>query len=155
MKEVKGNLLDLAENGNFDIILHGCNCFHTMNSGIAKEIRKRYPSVYEVDKKFSKYGDPAKLGTITFKELENFLIVNCYSQFNYGYSGKLYLEYGALRSCLKEVKELVKKVKPKLKSDVKIGFPLIGCGKAGGDWNVVKRIIIDELGEYDITLVKL
>ena len=46
----KGNLIDMAEAGKFHIIVHGCNCFNTMGSGIAKEIRNRYPRAYESTK---------------------------------------------------------------------------------------------------------
>ena len=28
LKHTKGNLLDLAEQGQFDIIVQGCNCYH-------------------------------------------------------------------------------------------------------------------------------
>lgn len=30
LKHVKGNLLNLAEAGQFDIVVQGCNCFNTM-----------------------------------------------------------------------------------------------------------------------------
>jgi O-acetyl-ADP-ribose deacetylase (regulator of RNase III) len=155
MKEIYNNLLDLAEAGEFDIIIHGCNCFHTMNSGIAKQIRERYPDVYEADKIFSKYGDASKLGTITYKDLGDFVVVNCYTQFRYGYDGERYVEYGAVRSCLKELKSLYEKVKKnKVIEKIRIGIPLIGCGKAGGDWEIVKKIVNDELKEYDVTIVR-
>ena len=39
LKHTKGNLLDLAEAGEFDIVVQGCNCFNTMGGGIAREIR--------------------------------------------------------------------------------------------------------------------
>ncbi len=32
MKMVKGDLLALADAGEFDIIMHGCNCFNVMGS---------------------------------------------------------------------------------------------------------------------------
>ncbi len=32
---INGDLIDLAKNGNFDVIIHGCNCFRTMGVGIA------------------------------------------------------------------------------------------------------------------------
>ena len=35
MKVVKGNIFDLAEQGEFDVVVHGCNCFCTMGKGIA------------------------------------------------------------------------------------------------------------------------
>jgi hypothetical protein len=42
MKTVYGDLVKLAIAGNFDVIVHGCNCYHTMGAGIAKQIKKNY-----------------------------------------------------------------------------------------------------------------
>mgnify|MGYP001795501660 FL=1 len=39
MKTIKGDLVKLAIKGEFDLIIHGCNCFCTMGAGIAKTIR--------------------------------------------------------------------------------------------------------------------
>jgi O-acetyl-ADP-ribose deacetylase (regulator of RNase III) len=30
MKVIKGDLIQLAKDGKFDLIVHGCNCFCTM-----------------------------------------------------------------------------------------------------------------------------
>ena len=38
LKHAKGNLLDLAEAGEFDIVVQGCNCFCAMGGGIAREL---------------------------------------------------------------------------------------------------------------------
>lgn len=38
MKVITGNLIKLAINGDFDVIIHGCNCFCKMGAGIAKQI---------------------------------------------------------------------------------------------------------------------
>jgi O-acetyl-ADP-ribose deacetylase (regulator of RNase III) len=38
---IESNLLTMADNGDFDIICHGANCFHTMASGIAGQIVKK------------------------------------------------------------------------------------------------------------------
>jgi O-acetyl-ADP-ribose deacetylase (regulator of RNase III) len=35
----------------------------------------------------------------------------------------------------------------------KIGLPKIGCGLAGGDWNIVRQIIERELIDMDVTIV--
>ena len=40
---VKGNLLD----SNCDYICHQVNCQGVMNSGVAKQIREKWPEVYE------------------------------------------------------------------------------------------------------------
>ena len=37
-KEVVGDLIRLAKEGEFDVIAHGCNCFCTMGAGIAPQM---------------------------------------------------------------------------------------------------------------------
>lgn len=59
----KGNLLDMAESGDFDVIIHGCNCFCRMKSGIAGQIAQRYPIVVDKDNE-TRVGDMSKLGSI-------------------------------------------------------------------------------------------
>ena len=49
MKTLKGNLLNSFEK-DFNVILHGCNCFSTMGAGIAKQIAEKYPEAYRADK---------------------------------------------------------------------------------------------------------
>ena len=44
MNTIKGDLIDLAIEGKFDLIVHGCNCFNTMGKGIAKSIRQNFPA---------------------------------------------------------------------------------------------------------------
>ena len=53
LKHTKGNLIDLAEAGEFNIIVHGCNCFETMGSGIAREIHDRYPAAFDADVEYA------------------------------------------------------------------------------------------------------
>jgi O-acetyl-ADP-ribose deacetylase (regulator of RNase III) len=144
MKEVDGDLLELAMAGEFDAIAHGANCFHTMGSGIAKQISSQFPLAYEIDRK-TVYGSYNKLGTYSKATVvlpaTKFIIYNLYTQFNPGPD----LSYLALQLCLR-----------KLAVDtqgMRIGLPLIGCGIAGGDWNVVKVIIEEELSDSDITIV--
>ena len=80
---IKGNLITLAENGVFDVIIHGCNCFHVMGAGIAREIATRYPEMADIDKHLTKYGAKSKLGNYTWKKVTapngyTFNIINAY-----------------------------------------------------------------------------
>ncbi len=145
INEVYGDLVKDAE--QFDVIAHGCNCFVTMGAGIAKDIKKKFPEAYEVDLATIK-GDNTKLGTITFTKNTNPVIVNCYSQYRYGREkGVIYCNYDAIRSCMKKIKENF--------SGKKIGLPKMGCSLAGGDWAIVSKIIAEELGNENVTIVIL
>jgi O-acetyl-ADP-ribose deacetylase (regulator of RNase III) len=46
MKVTEGDLIKKAKEGEFDLIVHGCNCFCTMGGGIAKGIKREFPEAY-------------------------------------------------------------------------------------------------------------
>ena len=134
LKLAKGNLLDLAEAGAFDIIVQGCNCYCTMGSGIAKEIRARYPGAYDADLQTEK-GNIMKLGNWTEFNTGAFTIINAYTQFGFnaaGFHADLF-EYTSFDLILQKLLEL--------HGNKDFGFPYIGMGLAGGD----KQRIIGKL----------
>eukprot|EP01026_Neomeris_dumetosa_P030151 TRINITY_DN241_c0_g1_i20.p2 TRINITY_DN241_c0_g1~~TRINITY_DN241_c0_g1_i20.p2 ORF type:complete len:227 (-),score=28.58 TRINITY_DN241_c0_g1_i20:566-1246(-) len=148
-KEVEGDLIALALKGDFDIIIHGCNCFNTMGAGIAKQIKKNFPEVYQADKE-TESGSKDKMGQISYAEVERdgvtFTVVNAYIQYNYKGRGNL-VNYDSLRKAFQGVKKLF--------SGKRIGYPMIGAGLAGGDWRIIQRIVDEELKGEDHTLVRL
>lgn len=150
LKYKTGDLFDPAN--NFNVIVHGCNCFHTMKSGVAKIIAEKYPEAVEADKTLTEYGDRGKLGTIVVAAHklgdDLFLIVNAYTQYSYG-RDKQHLDYGALRSCMKMINSNF------VSSDYRVGMPLIGGGLAGGDHQEIKKILNETLTDIDITVVEL
>lgn len=155
MKEVKGNLISLAKEGHFDVIIHGCNCFHTMGAGIAKAIKEEFPKAFEADKE-TKFGDRNKLGTIslaTFQinEKADFLtVINAYTQFRTWRRGDSPpVDYTAVDNCFYEIQKQFGY------KHLRFGIPKIGTGLAGGDWKVISRIIENYLGQEDLTLVLL
>ena len=148
MKIVSGDLIHLAKNGEFDLIVHGCNCFCTMGAGIAKGIKAAFPAVFEADLATVK-GDRVKLGTCTFAEIDRngtrLVVVNAYTQFDYRGSGPK-VDYDAVRSCFRWIKQQ--------HSGKSIGLPKIGAGLAGGDWARIAAIVEEELAGEDVTLVE-
>lgn len=136
MDRIKGDLLSMAHEGKFDVIVHGCNCFHAMGSGIAKQIAEKYPRAQEADFHTPK-GDKGKLGRFSFASVEGgvkntFLIVNAYTQ--YKWSGKVdVFEYEKFDEFLSGFPELLMSLYAILNRPVLIGFPKIGCGYAKGD----------------------
>jgi O-acetyl-ADP-ribose deacetylase (regulator of RNase III) len=127
LKHTKGNLLDLAEQGQFDIIVQGCNCFNTMGGGIAREIRERYPAAALFDNETEK-GDYNKLGnyTVVYPEFTNgkFMIVNAYTQYNMS-QGTDVFEYTAFQLILEKLTFAF--------PGKRIGLPYIGMGLAKGN----------------------
>lgn len=156
MKEIKGNLIKLAKEGEFDLIIHGCNCFCKMGNGIALDIKKEFPEAYQVDQE-TYPGDKTKLGSYTSAISDipsgELIIVNAYTQYTYkrNESAKdpkmANKRYNAITQCMKKIKQDF--------SGKKIGMPMIGAGLAGGDWKIIKDIIQKELEGVDVTIVYL
>lgn len=149
MKTVRGDLIKLAMAGEFDVIIHGCNCFCAMGAGIAKAVKTQFPEAFEADRA-TKEGDRSKLGSFSHADVVRdghaITIVNAYTQFHYSGTGVI-ADYGAIRTVFEGIKSRF--------SGKRIGYPLIGAGLAGGDWRVISGIIDETLGGEDHTLVKL
>lgn len=160
MRERRGDLIKLAKEGHFDLIAHGCNCFCTMGSGIAKQIKEELYCAYEADLETER-GDINKLGNYTFAtypvgeltpdatgytfdDRNRFIIVNLYSQFTYNRKTRP-IDYEALTLGLRKINYRW--------AGKTIGLPLIGAGLAGGDWNRIKKIIETELNAMDVWIV--
>lgn len=144
LKHVKGNLIDFAEHGKFDIIVHGCNCQNTMGSGIAKEIRERYPIVYRADYNMHasvKY--PVELlgqyslhiGCPSGIEGNEFTVVNAYTQVNYMPRGVDHFEYESFALILRKLQARFPRKR--------FGFPYIGMGLAGGNKDKIMKLLED------------
>lgn len=132
------------EDGTFDYIIHGCNCYHIQGAGIAASIRFYYPDAYIEDTK-TPYGDIEKLGSYSICKLPKFSIINAYTQFKPGRCDPLML-YTA-------IDDVFAKLSKDLPIESRIGIPKIGCGIAGGKWEIIKEIIHDHMGNHDLTVV--
>lgn len=142
LKYIKGDLVRDAER-DFDVIGHGCNCWCTMGKGIALDVKNKYPGAFDADRATA-LGAKEKLGRCSVWSNDNITILNMYTQWHYtGSSVKA--DYDAIRECMRRVKEYYPRKK--------IGLPLIGAGLAGGDWNVISKIIEEELAGEDVTIV--
>ena len=148
MRVIEGDLLELALAGEFDVIVHGCNCHCTMGAGIAKSIKARFREAYAADLATPK-GDRNKLGTISFAKIErpphSLVVVNAYTQYDWQGPGRK-VDYDAVRMAMQRVKETF--------GGKRIGYPLIGAGLAGGDWKIIAPIIDETLANEEHTLVR-
>ncbi len=155
MNVVSGNLITLAERGLFDVIIHGCNCYCAMGAGIALDIKNQYPDAYQADLDTEK-GDSNKLGTFSYHQYpkeanENYglyglVVVNAYTQFLYGRG--LQADYESIDAVFKIIGQTNRN------TDIRIAYPRIGAGLAGGDWNHISQIIDKRLYGCNHTLVE-
>lgn len=170
--EVEGDLIELALQGEFDVIAHGVNCFCKQANGLAPQMVRAFGTdSFKLERSEYK-GDILKLGNIDSKlfyqekedlggkwvpypDEEAFLsgkvltVVNAYTQYGYGKNHsdgqENPLDYDALRLCLKKINHIFK--------GQHIGLPRIGAGLAGGDWEIIKMFIIGELEDCKVTVV--
>lgn len=145
------DIFQAFDDGDFQILAHQVNCQGVMAAGIAKEIKQRYPEHYKHYREeyqhlfpFGAFVVPAQVG-------ENQFVSGIYGQNFYGMAVRQ-TNYAAFTSGLWGLLEWA------VMNDLdQVGLPYgIGCGLAGGDWNVVS-LLIDECRqafEVDINIYK-
>lgn len=140
LNEVWGDLIKDAK--NYDAIIHGCNCFNVMGAGIAAQVQKVFPEAYKVDQETTA-GDESKLGSFTSARISkyNLTVINAYTQYYPGANAN----YTAIEMALVKINENFK--------GKKVAIPMIGAGIAGGDWSIIKAIIIKTLTDVNLTIV--
>lgn len=159
MKTQTGNLLTVQSG----ILVHGCNCQGAMGAGIAGQIRKKYPTVYEAyvsqhrsrglrlgDAQFvhnpewqrhaaGRHLDRANATTELPREL---IVVNAMTQQTYGNDPNVrFVDYDAVFAAFARIRLVARDAK------LTVRFPLIGAGLANGDWAILQECIREGLGE--------
>jgi len=142
---VEGNLL----NAPVDVIGHQVNCKGVMGAGIALQLRRKYSGLFDHYKEYLAT-TPRPLGTVSlYHEPGKPLVANIYGQDGYG-RDKRYTDYDALESALWELAYIANI------HGMTVGLPYgIGCGLAGGDWNIVLPMIEDIFQNVDCFIYKL
>lgn len=139
MQIEQGDLVQKAKAGEFDVIVHGCNCFCQMGAGIAKTIKQVFPAAYQADLA-TVAGDQLKLGTYSSAQVavpgRELVIVNGYTQYQWRGAG-VKANYAAIRQVFRGVKQAY--------AGHRIGYPALGAGLAGGDWALIAAIIDEQL----------
>ena len=143
--DIKMNML----NSDAPIICQQVNCKGVMGAGLAKQIRNRYPDIYDYYR-HAYTGNHLKLGNVLFFDTlndNNQIIANLCGQDGYG-RGMRYTDYDALKTCLNTVKTYAT-----TNNIDRIGIPYgMSCGLAGGNWDVVTNIIKDVFKDTNITI---
>jgi O-acetyl-ADP-ribose deacetylase (regulator of RNase III) len=126
MQIEKGDLIQKARAGEFDVLVHGCNCFCTMGAGIAKTIKQVFPAAYQADLA-TLASDKSKLGTYSSAQVEAagkpLTIINAHTQYQWRGPG-LHADYKAIRQVFSRLKREY--------AGKRIGYPAIAAGLAGG-----------------------
>jgi O-acetyl-ADP-ribose deacetylase (regulator of RNase III) len=166
MNRIDGDLIQLAKEGKFDVIAHGCNCMSTMGAGIAPQMAKAFGcdrfemellgrdinKLGNIDYKTVVLGEKAIWSLEDAKNNRNepeLIVVNAYTQYKYGRNHKdgatAPFDYEAFTLCMRKINNLF--------GGKHIGLPKIGAGLAGGDWERIEKIIETELWFCEVTIV--
>ncbi len=124
------------------VIIHVCNDIDKWGRGFVLSLSKRW-----IKPVINFHSMKQELGFISMclvEELERIIVVNMVAQRGiYKQNGIEPIRYGALETCLQKVayefKDYVSKVS--------IHLPRIGCGLAGGNWEIVQGLIEKNLVE--------
>lgn len=115
------------------IIVHQVNCMGKMGAGIAKEVKETFPECFlEYEKLCKTNNKKSLLGTYSiYKINDKVAIANLFGQYMYGKpENGPYTNYEALENAI-----------VKLRNDYPnatiVAPDHIGCGLAGGDWDIV------------------
>lgn len=153
---LKGDLLDALANKNVTHVGHVVNCRGIMGVGIAKQIKERYSwaykSYFDLWKDYSFAGNESRLlgfAQSTGDLQEGVCIWNLHAQLSTG-THRRQLNYGALGECLFKMSD-----ETSCNTDI-IGFPYgMGCGFAGGDWNIVLEMIVHYFKDHNVKIYKM
>lgn len=160
LKIIDGDIFE----SDADMIVHQVNCQGVMGSGIAKQVREKFPEIYKAYKeectKAKAFGE-SLLGTNSYYNIDdNGRCIAClFAQKDYGWDKKCYTNYAALRKCLHELKYDAWTLSNHYSRPFKIAIPyLMGCCRGGGNWNIVSEMIEEELfddsGDIEVTLYR-
>lgn len=146
MDVIRKNILEIEKG----LICHQVNCKGVMGAGLAFSIRRKWPYVYDAYR-YAFKKNQLKLGFVQIASVDNLkfsqmvsidagiMVANLCGQDGYG-RGKRYTDYRALRTCLQAVARFNSISIPAIYIPYKMG-----CGYAGGDWNIVEKIIEEEI----------
>lgn len=163
IKVIDGDLFDT----DAKFICHQVNCMGKMGSGVALQIRQRFPHIYEEYKSVASLDMLGKIqiipvnpqyigyncGSIAIPCSEQW-VCNFFSQSNYGYNEKQYTSLEALISCFEKMNWIVHEKNNNF--GAKIAMPYkIGCVRGGANWEEVYQIIDNIFRDCNIELWRL
>lgn len=137
---VHGNAVAALQRGDIDILGHQVNLRGVMGAGIARQIKGAFPPAFAlyreaIDQHALSLGDVQLLQVGPSR-----WIANIAGQNGIGWRVGPQTDYAALKCAFGKLAELTEG------TTLRIGLPYgIGCGLAGGDWDIVSQIIAERL----------
>ena len=142
MEFVKGDILD-AEHG---IIGHQVNCQLVMDTGLAKQVRDKYPHVFsEYKAVMSTMNTKQRLGKcqmVVAKPPNVLFVANLFGQLHFRPKGMVHTDCAALGAALRNLQRWQKIFFPTYPIFLPNG---LGCSGGRGEWSIVEGIIRDAI----------
>ena len=151
IKIINGNLLNCSQK----VIVHQVNCKRVMGSGVALQLRNKYPEVYNSYLKFFNNNKTVELlGKIDIVNCitDDKIVINMFSQYDFGRDkNKIYTNYSAMKLAFKSIRKYL------MDNNInELAMPFnIGCGLANGDWKVVNNLIDEIFEDFNVYLYKI
>ena len=128
-------------------IAHGVNCQNVMGSGVAKALYTKFPKVkscyhHFLDTKADNFDPLGYVNIVHPYKVDDPTVYNLFTQRFYGNDGRIFVSYDAVGRCFRELNSLL--------NGQQLAIPKIGCGLAGGSWDIVKEIIDEYAPNIDI-----
>lgn len=150
---LEGDATDIPAEKRPAIIAHVCNDRGVWGAGFVLAISKKWPEPEKHYKHFVKNRRTSPLGQVQFVPVDNsgLIVANMIAQRGFpDVTRKRALDYIALADCLKDIGSIISVYNKR-----SIHMPRIGCGIAGGDWNVVEALIEDALPKVQVYVYDL
>ena len=131
------------------IIVHVCNDVGGWGKGFVMAISNKWPAPEKQYRLWHKSKENFMLGEVQIVEVENDTwVANMIGQrnINKDENGNPPVRYEAIASALEKVAEFAKE------KNASVHMPRIGCGLAGGKWEIMQQIIITALSEKSIAV---
>ena len=129
------------------VIVHICNDIGGWGKGFVMAISKRWKKPENQYREWFKSKDGFKLGKVQFVQVEEDLwVANLIGQhkINKDENGNAPIRYDAIEQGLEGVASFA------IENKASIHMPRIGCGLAGGKWEMIEPIILKTLSDNNI-----
>lgn len=135
-------------------IVHCCNNIGKWGAGFVLQLGNRFPSAKKSYLEwFRKMRHPSASGPMVLGEIQlidnasDIYVINLIGQRGTGYSNGLApIRYCAIRSGFSKVREIA------ITNNASIHMPRMGSGLAGGDWNIIEKIVKEEFIDHNISV---
>lgn len=154
IKTVPGNIVDTPEGIN--VIIHQANIDKRMGAGVALALCDKWPEIRNTDREWTKE-DKNTLGDFSIIQVESGpkFVFNLYGQsILFDSLAGCRTDYNAVIAGFAKIRNLLESWRNKWGFEAVIGIPrLMGCGLAGGNWEIYYKIIEETFKNTDFTIV--